>query len=210
MCISVTICLGILAGGAGSRLGGRDKGLLLHHGRTRSHWLIREFGGSVQQILINHRRNSAYYTHLCNQHADCDTVGDGVNNGGPIAGIIALLQACHTQWLAVIPVDIASVSLADLQAALTLANECGAGVFMTDQGQHTGTCLLDSAQADRVTAYWQSGGRSMRGLFETLQLLPLERAGSGDDIDTHSDLSRLDVISIDNVKAIRQELTDRD
>ncbi|MEZ5463118.1 molybdenum cofactor guanylyltransferase [Dokdonella sp.] len=91
----------VLAGGAASRMGGQDKGLLELKGRPLVDWVIetlkRESNGP---ILIVANRNVSRYAQFA------QTVSDTVPGyAGPLAGICAAMAACRTPWLFTVPVD---------------------------------------------------------------------------------------------------------
>jgi molybdopterin-guanine dinucleotide biosynthesis protein A len=91
----------ILAGGAASRMGGLDKGLLELKGRPLVDWVIqalkRESNGP---ILIVANRNVSRYAQFA------QTVSDpSPGHPGPLAGVSAALAACRTPWLFTVPVD---------------------------------------------------------------------------------------------------------
>ena len=54
----------ILAGGQGSRLGGRDKGLILLGDKSLSARAVARFAPQVDQLLLNANRNEAAYAAL--------------------------------------------------------------------------------------------------------------------------------------------------
>ncbi|MEO8461206.1 MAG: molybdenum cofactor guanylyltransferase MobA [Dokdonella sp.] len=96
----------VLAGGAGARLGGRDKGLRRFNGRPLISWVVdrlREHASAhVAQlpILIVANRNIDRYMTFA------PTISDSRSGfAGPLAGIAAALAVCTTPWLLTVPVD---------------------------------------------------------------------------------------------------------
>src|SRR5579871_7042257 len=92
----------VLAGGAGSRLDGRDKGLQLLAGRPLIEHVLDALGDSVGTILISANRNAERYAAYGRVLADAQSDGEF---RGPLAGIAAAFSACASPWLLTLPVD---------------------------------------------------------------------------------------------------------
>ena len=91
----------ILAGGRGSRMGGRDKGLVMLGGKTLVGHVVARLGPQVDQLLINANRNDAHYAAFGHPvvrdlHADFP---------GPLAGIATGLAHTADGLLAIAPCD---------------------------------------------------------------------------------------------------------
>jgi len=91
----------VLAGGQGSRLGGRDKGLVEVAGRPLIAHVLKRFTPQVDSVIVNANRNLDTYTSyghpvVADTHADYP---------GPLAGIASGLEHCRTPLLAVTPCD---------------------------------------------------------------------------------------------------------
>ena len=92
----------ILAGGAATRLGGRDKGLEPLDGKPLVAWVIDAVAAMRADpvILIVANRNLAAYASFA------PTISDSASGfHGPLAGIAAALGHCTTEWLLSLPVD---------------------------------------------------------------------------------------------------------
>ena len=99
------ITVAILAGGAATRLGGRDKGLELLGGRP----LIERVVAAVAQMdAPAHPANVVIVAnrHLA-EYARCAPVLRDLVGGfrGPLAGVATALAKCPTAWLLTVPVD---------------------------------------------------------------------------------------------------------
>lgn len=98
------ITAAILAGGAGERLGGRDKGLEILGGRPLVAHVLAALDGVDAFLVVANRNLERYAGHAL-------TVSDGladdgaIRRRGPQAGIAAALAACTTPWLLTVPVD---------------------------------------------------------------------------------------------------------
>jgi len=95
---SVTVA--VLAGGAGSRLGGRDKGLELLGGKPLVAHVVDALSGQAESILVCINRNDAAYSPHGVLVRDTES-----GFRGPLAGIAAALQANSSEWLLTVPVD---------------------------------------------------------------------------------------------------------
>ena len=94
----------VLAGGAGTRAGGRDKGLLMWHGEPLvAHALRRLRNAGIDEIVVSANRNAAEYArHGCPVLADAESVA----LRGPLAGIARALGAVAATRLLTVPVDV--------------------------------------------------------------------------------------------------------
>lgn len=93
--------LGLLAGGRASRLGGRDKAWLQRAGIAQVLRLAGSFDGECGAVLVSANAGlERYARHRLSAVSDlhCDA--------GPLAGLHALADACATQWLLTLPVDV--------------------------------------------------------------------------------------------------------
>ena len=95
------VTLGILAGGRGSRLGGRDKAWLMRDGVPQVVRIARRFDGECAAVLVSANRDLP--SHAAH---GLSAVEDRVADIGPLGGIDALASACETPWMLTIPVDI--------------------------------------------------------------------------------------------------------
>ncbi len=122
----------ILAGGAASRLGGVDKGLVVLHGRPLIAWVVESLGsGADDPCLIVANRNIPIYSQFA------PTISDHASGdfAGPLAGIAVALEACETDWLFTVPVDCMQVprGLAAVLLGHAVAN--GACAVVAHDGQ---------------------------------------------------------------------------
>lgn len=102
MCNQQDITILILAGGAGRRMGGEDKGLLKFQGEKLIDKQISWANRQVKTILISANRNLTEY-----QKFGFPVLEDADNEfSGPLTGVLKGLQKCETQWLFVQPIDV--------------------------------------------------------------------------------------------------------
>lgn len=96
------VTLGIIAGGAATRLQGRDKAWLQFDGEPLVLRLARLLAGRVAGVLVSANRHLDRYP-MHGLVALPDRVPD---RPGPLGGIDALLAACGSPWLLTLPVDV--------------------------------------------------------------------------------------------------------
>jgi molybdopterin-guanine dinucleotide biosynthesis protein A len=108
----------ILAGGAGRRMGGADKGLLDWQGRPLVAHAIGRLAPQVDKLILSANRNRDTYADFGYPVIDDELQGFP----GPLAGLAAGLAACTTEWLACVPCDCPRLPL-DLVARLLAAAE---------------------------------------------------------------------------------------
>jgi len=94
------ITAAILAGGAGLRLHGRDKGLELLAGKPLIAHVLDALRGQANTLLICANRSLDRYAEIAPVCSDATAT-----YGGPLAGISAALASCETAWLLTVPVD---------------------------------------------------------------------------------------------------------
>lgn len=110
------ITLGVLAGGRGQRLGGRDKAWVLHHGKTLLQHTLSAFPGGYAERLVSAREDDARFARLGLRAVFDQRPGFA----GPLAALEALCTACTTPWLLTVPVDVQRIP-DDLPEALRAA-----------------------------------------------------------------------------------------
>lgn len=154
----------LLAGGRGSRMGGRDKGLQLYHGRTLAQHILQRLAPQVGPLLVNANRNLPSYAALgapvC---SDADP-----EYPGPLAGILSGLDLCRTPYLMAVPCD-SPLFPADLVARLATALQAaGAEVAIPTTREADGTlqrhpvfCLMKAAVRPGLEDYVVSGRRKL-------------------------------------------------
>jgi molybdopterin-guanine dinucleotide biosynthesis protein A len=91
----------VLAGGAGRRMGGRDKGLLPYHGRPLVQHAIERLAPQVGTLALSANRHLREYA--CFGHPVWPDACEGF--AGPLAGWAAALAHCATPYLASVPCD---------------------------------------------------------------------------------------------------------
>ncbi len=152
---------GILAGGAGRRVGGRDKGwLMLAHRPLVMHVLTR-LAPQVDELLISANRHLPDYRALPVARVLEDEVPD---HPGPLHGILRLLQAASHPMLLIVPCDGPQLPL-DLGRRLRQAlRDTNADIAVAHDGKRLQPlfALLRSTEVASLRDAYAQGQRSMR------------------------------------------------
>jgi len=91
----------ILAGGRGSRLGGKDKGLVKLNCTPLIEYILAAVSPQVQRLLINANRNIEEY-----QRYGYPVVNDDLADfQGPLAGVASAMAVTETNFIVTIPCD---------------------------------------------------------------------------------------------------------
>lgn len=153
------VCGGILAGGQGLRMGGRDKGLLVHQGRSLFEHVLERLGPQVDALLISANRHHPRYAE-----AGFPVLADAQFAGsGPLAGIATLLAVCTMPWLLTVPVDAPRLP-ADLRSRLCAAQQrSNAAVVIAHDGERAQPlfALYRAALAERAVLALVGGERAV-------------------------------------------------
>jgi molybdopterin-guanine dinucleotide biosynthesis protein A len=148
----------ILAGGAGRRLGGRDKGLVMLGERPLVAHVIARFAPQVDTLAISANRNLADYAAFGHP-----VVADALDDAGPLAGIAVGLERAAQPLLAIAPCDCPFLPLdlvARLHAAL-LAEHAEIACAAVGGRLQAVCALLDRGLAPSLRAYLAAGGRKV-------------------------------------------------
>jgi len=162
----------ILAGGRGSRMGGRDKGLIPIAGKPAIEHVLDRLQHQSQQILISANRNLGRYAAYGYPVIE-DTLKDFP---GPLAGVLAGLSACKTDYLLTLPVDTPLVSadyLSRMRAGLQTAR--GLACVAEFHGQMEPVfCLLNRQLHPALQRYLDQGRRSVRDWLDQVSASRIE------------------------------------
>lgn len=152
----------IIAGGQGTRMGGRIKALIEVDGETilaRQLRLLREVVGGEIIISANDPLPFAGCAHR--------VIADEVRDSGPLAGLAACRAAITSPWLLCIASDMPSISAAVLAAIIAARDSSVDAVIPVIDGRPEPLCALYGPRClevfrERLT----SGRRSLRGLVD--------------------------------------------
>ncbi len=120
----------ILAGGAGRRMGGADKGLLDYQGRPLVAHVIARLAPQVDHLLISANRNPEIYASF-----GYPLVSDAQPDyPGPLAGLAAGLAVCPTEWLVCVPCDCPALPLDLVKRLLVAAQDRSVTIAVATTG----------------------------------------------------------------------------
>ncbi len=150
----------VLAGGAGRRMGGQDKGFVSWSGAPLVHNALQRVAG-LPQVLISANRSIERYRAL--GHAVVTDEDDGF--AGPLAGLRAAFRCASYPWVLSVPVDTPCLPM-DLVARLWRLRVIGGVVVArSPSGPEPLVFLADACVRERLEAYWQGGGRRAQEWF---------------------------------------------
>ena len=163
------VTLGILAGGRGTRLGGRDKAWIERDGVPQVVRIARRFARETGAVLVSANRDAAKFEAL-----GFRVVADRIADLGPIGGLDALATACATPWLLTIPVDLVAVNDCLLP---TLASAGGAGASIEDDDGVQPLVALWNVAALRDARTRETDDLSVQSLQHALAMPRIRLAG---------------------------------
>lgn len=157
----------ILAGGAGSRVGHRDKGLISWQGKPLVAHVRESLEPQVGELLISCNRNSARYA----QYASRTVADSRLHFQGPLAGLEAAYPYIQTEFVVVVSCDMPRLS-PDFVARLIAPFSNGGADSPNISYAHDGIRAQYLCAALRrnclssLTRYLDEGHRAVRGWFK--------------------------------------------
>lgn len=184
------ISAGILAGGAGTRFGGRDKGLIEFRGRALIEWTLDALRPQAAEILVSANRNRERYRAL--GVVVVTDAGSGAFEG-PLAGMVQLLAAAQHQWLLCVPCDAVTLpaDLATQFANVIVTTDADLAVLADESGIHPTFCYLRTALAADARRCFDQGERAPRRWFARHRMAQL-RGPAPVNVNTPEALAALD------------------
>jgi len=157
----------ILAGGAGRRAEGRDKGLIHWRGRALVEHVHDRIAPQIDGVLISCNRNREEYARVA-QITAADLRED---YQGPLAGLEAATGHLSSAMVLVVPCDTPDLpfDLAQrLQQSLLSDPEKNVAFARTSVGGQYLCALLRTPSLDTLPAYLDSGQRAVRHWYQAL------------------------------------------
>lgn len=150
----------VLAGGQGRRMGGADKGLVEYRGRPLIEWVLAALAPQVDELVVSANRNLEAYAAYGHRVLPDTLPG----YPGPLAGVLAALDAVRADWLLVAPCDTPHLP-ADLAARLLTAAQrenVVLAVAEDDTRVHHSCFVVRTDQRNGLVAYLARGERAVR------------------------------------------------
>ncbi|MCS2610508.1 molybdenum cofactor guanylyltransferase MobA [Halomonas dongshanensis] len=147
----------ILAGGAGRRMGGRDKGLEPFAGKPLFAHTAMRLDGQVAEVLISANRNIDAYALFGWR------VIEDAHPGfeGPLMGLYSALGAARTPWLLIAPCDTPLLPQ-DLVARMVAGlGDHAIAVAFDGEREHPAVALVRTALKDDLGAALAAGERKL-------------------------------------------------
>lgn len=163
----------LLAGGRGTRMQGRDKGLLPFAGTTLVGHLLARIRPHVGDVLISANRNLERYRSY-----GCPVLPDDLPDfAGPLAGVLAGLRAANSPYLLTLPCDGPNLD-DDLVGRLALAMQTVHEVAVAHDGVRPQPtyALLKTDLADALEAALAAGTRGLIEWYSTRRLVTVDFA----------------------------------
>jgi len=164
----------ILAGGQGSRMGGKDKGLLTVHGQSLTQYAVNLLTQLSVPIIINCNRNLEFYRAFAatlvmdkeiprTEHS-ADVGGNGLKSQGPLAGIYQSLLTARAQGheqLLIIPVDAPLLDANILEKLLKVFADSSKEVAISQDGEQLQplVSIIKTSLVTSLEYYLQQGKR---------------------------------------------------
>ena len=173
----------ILAGGAGRRVGGQDKGLLPWHGQPLVQHVVQRLTPQVGKLLISCNRNQQRYL----DYAPTLVTDKRSDYQGPLAGLEASLATIDTPWICMVACDVP-----DLPCDLVSRLYMSMNLPDTSPDVTPIACAHDGERAQflcallrreciaSVSQYLDSGQRSVGGWYHSQGLLEVDFADQPD------------------------------
>lgn len=153
----------LLAGGRARRMGGVDKGLIELAGRPLAAYAFERLRPQIDAVLINANRHADEYAAL-----GAEVVPDSIADyPGPLAGLLAGMQAARTPLVVTAPCDspfVPSDLVARLRAALEAA-DADLAVAHDGERQQPVFMLARTALTADLERWLSEGGRKIDAWF---------------------------------------------
>ncbi len=149
----------ILAGGKGSRMDGRDKGLVTLANRPLIEYVIEAVKPQAEHVMINANRNLEQYA-VFGYPVVTDTLS---GFQGPLAGYLSALTASTTRYIATVPCDgpFLPDDLVDRLIKALTASDAEIAVAHDGQRLQPVYSLIPTALANSLSAFLETGERKI-------------------------------------------------
>jgi molybdopterin-guanine dinucleotide biosynthesis protein A len=154
----------VLAGGAGRRMQGLDKGLQMHRGRPLVEWVVDSMQACVSELVVSANRHHETYAQFA-AHVLADSNHEDFM--GPMAGICRAIEHYATesriQGLLVSPCDTPNITPALWQSVIAEAEENPDLPVVCHDGERPQSlhCRLPRAVWPALLASYTDGNRAM-------------------------------------------------
>ncbi|MCK5354925.1 MAG: molybdenum cofactor guanylyltransferase, partial [Methyloprofundus sp.] len=154
----------VLAGGLARRMNKQDKGLVLFNNKPMITYALQAIVPVVGELFINANRNIEQY-----QQFNYPVISDANDDfAGPLAGVLAALNACENDVLLVTPCDSPFMTAEGLQTLLAEHQRCQADIAVAFDGEriHPVFMAIKSSLKSSLQNYLAQGERKIDRWFE--------------------------------------------
>ena len=191
----------VLAGGLGTRMGQRDKGMQPLHGQPLARHVLQRLAPQVGQLAISVHADAGDYARF-----GLPVWPDALQGQlGPLAGLHSGMQHASTPYLLCVPCDspLLPADLAARLAAALVQNNADLAIAVTEEidpatgsavrRPHPVFCLVKTSALPQLDAYLATGERRMRTWHGPLKLAEVlfESHGAFGNINTPDELAAL-------------------
>ena len=179
----------VLAGGAGSRVGGQDKGLLPWRGKPLVAHVSERLAKQTSQLIISCNRNIAQYQSL-----GFHTVEDKQSGfQGPLAGIEAAKAVVKTQYLAVVACDTPMLPLdlvTRLMVPLLRVEHPTPLISVAHDGKREQylCSIINTSCLESLSGFLQQGHRAVRHWYQQNHYATVDFSDQHEAFRNHNDL----------------------
>lgn len=147
----------ILAGGQGTRMGGKDKGLMLLKGKFLYQHLLERLIGQTEHIAINANRHLPLYEQS-GVSVFCDVIEGYL---GPLAGIYSGLCYAKTDWVLYVSCDTPFIPNYLLDRLWQNKGYYPAAYVNDGEKKHPTLLLIHRSLKDPLKHYLDAGNRKL-------------------------------------------------
>ena len=190
----------VLSGGAGRRVDGQDKGLLVYKDQPLVAHVLGKLKPQVEQICISIHRNQETYQRF----GFPITLDQSVEFDGPMAGMTSVLTAFDSEntlfnfsHLVVAPCDVPHLPsdyvIRLMQALGTHKADCA--VVHDGERRQNLHCLFTAKMAPSLLDFYSQGGRAMHQWFNSVTTVDADFSDCSDNFDNFNTLKDLAELS---------------
>lgn len=151
----------VLAGGESKRMG-RDKALIEVGGRSMIEWVAEALGGACEQVVVSGRPDGHGYPTLPDPYG---------THRGPLAGLVAALEAFPGRALALVAVDQPWVRSGTVEELGGLMDDLA--VVPVEGGVRQTTCAVYPPGLAEVARTELGGSGSLQSLLDVTAFVPV-------------------------------------
>jgi molybdopterin-guanine dinucleotide biosynthesis protein A len=185
----------ILAGGQGTRMGGKDKGLLTLNGDYLVNHVARGLS-SCESLIINANRSISQYEDQGYTVVKDLDIADVGPSAGPLLGILTALETCTTPWVLISPCDTPNLPHNYFQRMTQVASEKMKFAVVAHDGhrQQNLHLLLNTNLADNLKMFLLAGKRKTYQWLDSIGVVDADFSGTPQafyNLNTPQDMEEL-------------------